>query len=123
MSALEAVNPEASQPTAVGGACSVDSSKPNCPRNIGHREQQLSKWGGAALVLVGLSRGGWSGLATSLVGSGLMYRGWTGHCHAYDALGIDTSEHDIRTAAPPFQERLGGRRGADEIRPVPRLVK
>jgi hypothetical protein len=27
-----------------------------------------------------------------LLGSGLIYRGMTGHCSAYQALGIDTNE-------------------------------
>lgn len=72
-------------------------------QNISDREQLYSKLGGVALVVAGLTRGKFSGLLMTLGGSALVYRGWTGHCHCYDALGIDTSEHNSATAVPAGQ--------------------
>ncbi|MEQ8849741.1 SRPBCC family protein [Botrimarina sp.] len=90
------------------------------PRNISRREQQLSKWGGAALLLAGLTRGRASGLVMSLAGGSLLYRGWTGHCHAYGALGINTAGHNDATAVPAQQgvrvdESVTINRGAGEL--------
>lgn len=71
------------------------------PRNISQTEKQLSTFGGAALIAAGLSRGRLGGLLMTLAGGGLLYRGWTGHCHAYDMLGVDTSEaHASGTVIP-----------------------
>lgn len=62
--------------------------------NISSREKTLSTVGGSALVIAGLARGKLSGLLMTALGGALVYRGWTGHCHAYEALGIDTSEEN-----------------------------
>lgn len=63
------------------------------PTNVGESERWYSVLGGAALAVLGLSRRSLGGLGLAAVGAGLVYRGMTGHCHAYHALGIDTS-HD-----------------------------
>lgn len=82
-------------------SCSTDA---NQRRNISRREQRLSRWGGAALLLLGLKRRRMSGLLLSIAGGGLLYRAWTGHCHCYEALGIDTSE---RSSAHPIPAEQG----------------
>jgi uncharacterized membrane protein len=46
---------------------------------------------GGALAAMGLLR---LRPLTLLLGGGLIYRGMTGHCAAYQALGINTNEHD-----------------------------
>ena len=41
--------------------------------------------------MVGLSRKSLGGLALAAVGGSLLYRGMTGHCHLYSAMGINTA--------------------------------
>src|SRR5688500_6266360 len=67
-------------------------------QNIGEAERWGSVLGGAALLLAGLQRGRLGGLVVGLIGGSLLYRGYTGHCHAYDALGIDTAHRPPATA-------------------------
>ena len=59
--------------------------------NVGPTERGLSKLGGAVLAGLGLGRGGLLGLAAAACGAGLLYRGFTGHCYAYQAAGINTA--------------------------------
>lgn len=62
--------------------------------NVGETERLLSMFGAGALVACGLTRGN---LAILALGGALAYRGFTGKCHVYEALGYDTSdeaEHD-----------------------------
>jgi uncharacterized membrane protein len=67
------------------------------PQNISTSERNISLLGGAGLALYGLGRGGPFGLLTALAGGALMYRGWTGWCHLYEALGINSAvDHDDR---------------------------
>jgi len=60
--------------------------------NVGATERVASTVAGGALVAYGLKQGGMVGTAMSLLGGGMLLRGTTGHCHVYDAAGIDTSE-------------------------------
>jgi uncharacterized membrane protein len=60
--------------------------------NVGETERWASAIGGGALALYGLTRGNFAGVALALVGASLVYRGTTGHCYAYDAIGVNTSE-------------------------------
>ena len=88
---------------------------PSCPRdepnadgfhpiqNVGQAERWGSVVGGAALVWAGLRTGRLNGLILGAMGAGLMYRGVTGHCTAYEALGIDSAEHSEATAIPAQQ--------------------
>jgi uncharacterized membrane protein len=59
--------------------------------NVGGQERTASALAGAALALYGVSRASWGGLALALVGGSLLYRGWTGQCSLYRALGINTA--------------------------------
>ena len=68
------------------------------PQNVGESERLMSTVAGAALVLAGLSRGRACGLVMTLSGGAMLYRAWTGHCHLYDSLGIDTTERNQATA-------------------------
>lgn len=72
----------------IGGATKRSQTK----RNVGEYERYASAIGGGALALYGLSRGSLGGLALALLGGGLLYRGATGHCQMYDALGVNTAE-------------------------------
>jgi uncharacterized membrane protein len=59
--------------------------------NVGPTERAVSNLGGALLAGFGLGRGGVAGLALAAVGGALVYRGATGHCHAYAAAGVSTA--------------------------------
>lgn len=63
---------------------------------------QVERWGsvvgGAALLWAGLRTGRLNGLLLGGLGASLLYRGVSGHCMAYEALGIDSAEHPEATA-------------------------
>jgi len=59
--------------------------------NVGDAERWASALGGAALALYGLKRGALGGLVLALGGGSLVYRGLSGHCSLYSALGINTA--------------------------------
>lgn len=59
--------------------------------NVGPAERFASLLAGGAMALYGLRRGTLGGLTTALVGGSLVYRGATGHCSGYSALGINTA--------------------------------
>jgi uncharacterized membrane protein len=60
--------------------------------NVGDYERLASAVGGPLLALYGLGQRSPLGLGLALVGGALMYRGVTGHCHVYQALGMNTAE-------------------------------
>lgn len=60
--------------------------------NISEPERIVSTIGGAGLALYGAARKDLPGLALALFGGYLVYRGATGHCHTYEALGLDLSD-------------------------------
>ncbi|MBZ0157316.1 MAG: SRPBCC family protein [Alphaproteobacteria bacterium] len=59
--------------------------------NVGRMERWLSLLGGGLLTLRGIRRKSLPGKALALAGSYLMYRGKTGHCNLYEAMGISTA--------------------------------
>jgi uncharacterized membrane protein len=58
--------------------------------NVNRTERIASVAAGGALLGYGIKRGGWIGALSSAVGGEMLYRGTTGHCHLYDATGINT---------------------------------
>lgn len=90
----ETMDSEFAMPLDQPAACPVP------PQNISEVERFGSIAAGALLVLAGLSRGKGGGLLMGLVGAGLLHRGITRHCYAYDALGINTAEHNPATGVP-----------------------
>jgi uncharacterized membrane protein len=60
--------------------------------NVGQTERIVSLAAGSILALLGIGRRDALGLLIGGVGGGLLYRGATGHCHTYKALGIDTTD-------------------------------
>jgi uncharacterized membrane protein len=60
--------------------------------NVSQNERWLSLIGGGALLAGGLIRGSMSGVVLASLGAALAYRGFTGHCHLYDALRYSTAE-------------------------------
>lgn len=70
--------------------------------NISRAERAIS-WGvGGALVLFGLARMRSEALCIMLGGGALVYRGLTGHCYGYEALGINTADPDAGTSPPAW---------------------
>ena len=55
--------------------------------NIGMDERLATGLAGGALALFGLTRGSLKGFALALIGGGLAYRAFSGHCPMYQALG------------------------------------
>ena len=66
--------------------------------NVGNTERLASVIGGSAVALYGLSRGSLGGVALALVGGVFVYRGATGHCPAFSALGISSADEDTGSA-------------------------
>lgn len=81
-------------------SCSTNACQ---TQNVGNWERVGSVIGGSLLAMYGLSRGRASGLILGALGGALVYRGATGHCHGYEALGLDTSKHNDVTAVPAQQ--------------------
>jgi uncharacterized membrane protein len=90
------------------------SSRADSPHdvNVGRSEQWISVLSGVALALYGLSRRTPGGAGLALAGAGLLYRGGTGHCMTYQALGVSTARrHSTRRA-------LAGPRGIKVVRAI-----
>jgi uncharacterized membrane protein len=68
--------------------------------NIGGSERAFSVAAGLGLAAIGLARGRLSGLALTAMGAGLLWRGFTGRCQCYAALGLNT-------AAPKHNPAVG----------------
>jgi uncharacterized membrane protein len=66
----------------------------SAPVNVGESERIVSVAAGALSALMGLRRGSLPGLLVAGVGGALIYRGVTGHCAAYQSLGLDTANGD-----------------------------
>jgi uncharacterized membrane protein len=64
--------------------------------NVGQTERIVSVAAGSILTLLGLGRRDALGLVIGGVGGGLLYRGATGHCHTYQALGIDSTDGETQ---------------------------
>jgi uncharacterized membrane protein len=68
--------------------------------NVGSMERWLSVLGGGTLALYGLRRGTLGGLAAAVAGGSLVYRGLSGHCPLYSALGLRTARRGPATTIP-----------------------
>jgi uncharacterized membrane protein len=59
--------------------------------NVASPERWASAIGGGALAVYGLTRRSPGGLLLAVLGAGMLYRGATGHCNVYEALGLSTA--------------------------------
>jgi uncharacterized membrane protein len=66
--------------------------------NVSENERILSGIGGGLLAAYGLVRGDLIGVGLALLGGGLVYRGASGHCAGYQALGINTAAKENMTS-------------------------
>jgi uncharacterized membrane protein len=64
--------------------------------NVGQNERIASLAAGSIAVALGAARRDWLGLLIAGVGGGLIYRGATGRCHTYAALGVNTNQPDTK---------------------------
>ena len=69
-------------------------------QNVSDTERTVSTAAGALLAIAGLTRRDVPGLVMAAVGGGLIYRGVTGWCHLYEALGMNTATGESPAAAP-----------------------
>lgn len=70
--------------------------------NVGQTERWASVIGGGALVAYGLQKMSWSGAALAAIGGAAMYRGASGHCEVYHALGYNTRNRQ-RSESVPYE--------------------
>jgi uncharacterized membrane protein len=68
-------------------------------QNVGETERAISVASGVGLAVIGLMRGRWDGLLLGALGGGLVWRGLTGRCQVYAALGIDTAKQSGNSPA------------------------
>ncbi len=59
--------------------------------NVGSAERRAFAIGGGTLAVYGLTRRSKGGLLLSVLGAGMLYRGTTGHCNVYEAIGVSTA--------------------------------
>jgi len=78
-------------PSQSPGAPARPGAGPTPGVNVGDTERVVSAAVGGVLALLGLTRRSIGGGAAALAGGGLLYRGLTGHCHLYGALGVNTA--------------------------------
>jgi len=72
--------------------------------NVGTVERQVSLAAGIGATVLGISRRDVPGLLMAALGASLLYRGATGHCSVYGALGVDSrTEHDTSEQAQSIQ--------------------
>lgn len=91
-----------SQPMSISPAGPTARRADN--QNVSAFERMLSLAGGSGLLAYGLSRRNLPGLALAAVGGGLVYRGLSGFCSLYHALGINTAD---RPEGPMASVRAG----------------
>src|SRR5262249_6981841 len=93
------------------------------PINVGDGERLISNFGGGALAMYGLKRGGLSGLLLAIVGSGLIYRGATGHCDFYAAMSINTAKGKGLRASVKHGQGIKIEKSVTINRPVEELFR
>jgi len=62
------------------------------PANVGSVERKASVVAGTGLAILGISRLSIPGALLAAFGGALVYRGLSGHCNVYQALGVDRAE-------------------------------
>ncbi len=78
----------------------LDQVRSSLAQNVERPERIGSIAAGAGLVLYGLSRRSWGGLALALLGGALVHRGSTGYCAVYRRLGINSRQMNTEAGVP-----------------------
>jgi uncharacterized membrane protein len=72
--------------------------------NVSQPERLISVITGGALAAYGIQKRSWGGAALAAFGGLLAYRGFTGHCHMYRAIGVATSPRSKgRNISVPYE--------------------
>jgi uncharacterized membrane protein len=72
--------------------------------NVSRAERLASCIGGGVLAAYGLRKRSWTGMGLAALGGALVYRGVTGHCDVYQALGVNTSRRSRgRNVSIPYE--------------------
>ena len=71
--------------------------------NVNEPERLASLMGGGALIAWGMKQRSLAGWLTAAAGGALAYRGATGHCPMYRALGINTTNRSGRNVSIPYE--------------------
>ena len=83
--------------------------------NVGQKERWVSMVAGGALAAYALRRRDVPGGVAALAGAAFLYRGATGHCDVYEALGVNHAggygTGSIADRGSDTRQQLGGRRG------------
>jgi uncharacterized membrane protein len=83
--------------------------------NIGKLERWLSLVAGGALAAYGMKRRSVPGGTAALAGAALLYRGATGHCDIYQALGVNRADREDNGFTADWEsdtrQQLGGTAG------------
>jgi len=76
----------------------------NVLKNVGEPERWLSAIAGSAIAAYGLKMRSIPGLVLAGVGGALVWRGATGHCNVYEAMGISSTpeQDDGRQVSVPY---------------------
>jgi uncharacterized membrane protein len=97
----------------------ADSVPASGVKNVGGAERVASAVAGGLLVALGLRNRTAGGLAAAAAGGGLLYRGLTGHCHLYGALGLSSTADGhpgAGTRAAEVSKSITIEKPADELR-------
>lgn len=73
------------------GCASRSDQDHSCAINVGDAERTISAVAGGFVLLYGLSKLSLSTIVAAVAGGALVYRGLTGHCDAYQALGMSSA--------------------------------
>ena len=71
--------------------------------NVGADERLVTGLAGGAMALFGLTRGTLKGFGLALIGGGLAYRAFTGHCPMYHQFGLNRSQAGANRAGVKAQ--------------------
>src|ERR1044071_5065316 len=70
--------------------------------NVNNPERWCAVVAGTALAAYGLTRRSIAGLVLAGVGGGLVWRGATGHCHVYEAMGMSSATPEGDNVSVPY---------------------
>lgn len=84
-------------------------------KNVGDTERMVSTVAGGALLAYGLKRRDAVGIALSILGGGLAFRGTTGHCAAYQAMDINTAQGEAAGGNVEVEKSVTINKSANEL--------
>lgn len=85
----ELITPDMTSTQPAMTATSQPPARSRSRVNVGDAERWISSIAGGVLTTLGVRRSGLLGVALAVTGGSLIWRGMTGHCATYQALGID----------------------------------